>query len=429
VHDMIQKLFARDWFRFCAFIALLGIVMLAIQGLFFVDAGNNDISGQTPLWQEYYKQPPGSIDVALIGSSHAYNAFDTALLNDLLDLNTVKMGTGSESIIQTEIEIEELCKSHSPLAIVVEGYSFQHELSENSYLKTMNSINNGHIPLQFLFTNPNLYLENLSPLIREHYLWKNIDRLFRRFQQNAHLPSPSVEAQEARDQENDTEKNLIELEDYNRAITEKNSEASPPQDFLQAAENIITRRPCAETLAVVRAPMIHAPNTYTVYGMEAFEKLFTKYAVPYLDFNNHPLFQGHPPLLYENIHHVSHFGRVITSVETAMFLAEKLNKPLDPEKLAYYQSYYFDGYTFERDGSQVTLTLTPSDPQASAGLQYKWTVSKGDEQVQSTAYQEDPSVTFAVDDGDGGTYEVLVEINNPAGDYVVDGIFSYKPGE
>ena len=426
---MIQRLFARDWFRFFAFIALFGGMLLAVQGLFFVDAENNDITGQTPLWQEYYRQPPASIEVALVGSSHAYNAFDTVPLNDLLGLNTIKMGTGSESIIQTEIEIEELCKTHSPLAIVVEGYSFQHELSENSYLKTMNSINNGRLPLQFLFTNPNLYLENLSPLVREHYLWKNIDRIFRRFQQNARLPSPSVYARDQKELEGDTEGNLIDLADYNRAITETHSEAAPPQDFLQAAENIITSRPCAETLAVVRAPMIHAPNTYTVYAMEAFEALFEKYAVPYLDFNSQPAFQAHPPILYENIHHVSHFGRVITSVETAMFLAKKLNRELDPEKLAYYQSYYFDGYKFDRDGSQVTLTLNPSDPQASAGLQYKWTVSKGDEQLQSTTFQEDPSVTFTVDDAGGVTYNVLAEINNPQGDYMLDGIFSYTAGE
>lgn len=428
MHDMIQKLFARDWFRFCAFIALFGMVLLAVQGLFFVDAGNNDISGQTPMWQEYYRQPPGSIEVALIGSSHGYNAFDTQVINQLLGLNSIKMGTGSESIIQTEIEIEELCKTHSPAAIVVEGYSFQHELSENSYLKTINSINNGRIPLQFLLTNPNLYLGNLSPLIREHYLWKNIDRLFKRFQQNARLPSPSVQAQAERELEWSTESDLIEMDSYEQALGETIKEFAAPADFLAAGENIIKDRPCGPLLVVIRAPMIHAPFTYKVYGMEAFETLFEKYAVPYLDFNTHPLFQGHPPIYYQNIHHVSHFGRVITSVETARRLAELLGRPLDPDKLAYYRSYYFDSYRFEADGSQVTLTLSPSDSEASAGLQYKWILFKDGDQIRETPYQAEPSVTFTADDPQG-KYKVQVEIKNPAGDYILDGILSYPPGD
>ena len=174
---MPRKPFRVEWFRFSFVLLLFAALFLGLQALFFVDADNNDITGQTAMWQEFYKQPQGSIDVALIGSSHSYNAFDTEITNDLLGLNSFKMGTGSESIAQTEIEIEELCQFHAPLTIVVEGYSYQHELSENSYLKTINSINNGRLPVKYLFSNPNLYLSNLSPLIREHYLWKNVYRL------------------------------------------------------------------------------------------------------------------------------------------------------------------------------------------------------------------------------------------------------------
>ena len=298
---MLRKLFWLDWFRFGFVLFLFIVLFLGLQALFFVDADNNDITGQTVLWQEFYKQPQGSIDVALIGSSHSYNAFDTVIINDLLGLKSFKMGTGSESIIQSEIEIEELCKYHAPQAIVVEGYSFQHELSENSYLKTINSINNGRLPVTYLFSNPNLYLSNLSPLIREHYLWKNVYRLFRRFQQNARLPSPSVTARAERDLEEETESDLIELDDYQRSLDEKHSESAPPGDFLAAAENIITSRPCGEQLAVVRAPMIHAPYTYTVYAMQPFEALFQEHRVPYLDFNTQPGFvPGSAPLLPEH---------------------------------------------------------------------------------------------------------------------------------
>ena len=81
---MRAKKIGLDWFRFGFVLLLFTALFLGLQALFFVDADNNDITGQTVLWQEFYKQPHGSIDVALIGSSHSYNAFDTQIINDLL---------------------------------------------------------------------------------------------------------------------------------------------------------------------------------------------------------------------------------------------------------------------------------------------------------------------------------------------------------
>jgi hypothetical protein len=97
--------------------------------------------------------------------------------------------------------------------------------------------------------------------------------------------------------------------------------------------------------------------------------------------------------------------------------------------LAYYQSFFFDSYAFERSGDQVKLTLFPTNEQASADLLYRWEITRGDELVQTVDYAPGPTVMFTITKPEGITYKVRSQIRSLQGDYILDGIFRYTPGE
>jgi len=107
------------------FIILVLISLLTTQAVFFSD----DISSG---WQDFKSLPDDAIDIAFIGNSHNRQSFDERIISDLLGQATYVAGTSGEGVLQTEVEIDYLCKTNSPLAIIIESYVLEFEATDET---------------------------------------------------------------------------------------------------------------------------------------------------------------------------------------------------------------------------------------------------------------------------------------------------------
>jgi len=136
------------------------------------------------------------------------------------------------------------------------------------------------------------------------------------------------------------------------------------------------------------------------------------------------LFENIDPasLWFRDRGHVTQFGAVIASIETAQFLSEKLDIVMNQEALKYYKSYQFKEYTLKKDDKSVSINLVPFDEEASKNLDYQWAVLR-DGEIIHEEIQGGNQFNFTLPDPKGN-YLIRVKINNPDGDYELLGEFS-----
>ena len=149
--------------------------------------------------------------------------------------------------------------------------------------------------------------------------------------------------------------------------------------------------------------------------------LSKQYGVDYFDFNQYPLSQLH----FINSDHVNNFGALIVSTETAVNLSKALGIPLNQEALEYYRTFYFDNFDISQPGEKTTLTLFPSNPDAP--LLYAWKVTRGKKVLMDTDYQLQNFIDFST--SKAGEYQIQVQVWNPDGDFVLEGLFFHDVEE
>ena len=130
-------------------------------------------------------------------------------------------------------------------------------------------------------------------------------------------------------------------------------------------------------------------------------------------------------LHFYDIAHVNGFGSLIVSTEMALKLSEELGLPMDQEALDYYQTYYFDQFSFSELENKTTLTLSPMDKDAP--MQYAWEIIKDDTLLKGTDYNSKNYISFSTPVP--GDYLIRVKIWNPQGDFVLEGTFTYTVKE
>lgn len=74
-------------------------------------------------WQSFYAQEKNSIDVLIVGSSHAYSSFDPRIFQEILDKNTYILATNSQTVTQTYYNVKEALKYQRPQIIILEAFS------------------------------------------------------------------------------------------------------------------------------------------------------------------------------------------------------------------------------------------------------------------------------------------------------------------
>ena len=376
--------------------------------------------GEVLRWRNFYALPRNTVDVVFLGTSHAYHSFNPEVIDDILPITSHSLGIPGDNIQIVYHEIRSILRSQQPDLILVDAFS----LSMSNWL-------DGPYIYRFLnasFAPPNIISAadilfkndydwwNYFPLIRNNQDWKNLDKLMSNPVSNTPPEYPENPQGHA---------------PLTTIITDADYAAIPMEDFLPLPEHYLTylqkvidtTRKENVQLAFVDTLWKGFENPfYDLYDRSKEFRLLSKEAIPYYDFRTYPLAYDWSQIHMYDRDHPSEFGSLIISVRTAELISTMLGLPIDQQKLAWYQNFYFDEFSLVQDADQITLSLVPANP--AAPLYYRWQLLAWDEAspLSEAIFTDEPFVTLETPAP--GSYRIAVAITQPGGDYELEGRFA-----
>lgn len=399
---MLKQDAKKSWLKFISFCVMTVLFFWVVQTLFFT----NDVAWAR---KQFYRQLEEKYQVIYMGNSHSFTTFSPEIIDAIVGVDSYSLGTSEQLIDQTYYELQQLLKYQQPDLIIVEANAIVPNIKEE-LVTTFGSE-------QVFSTYIRTIVKTKLPIIDNHSAWKMPEKLFKNMNHLFHYLSAGKATgvdeagyhplqHVALDQ--------IELGEVDKKPVSISNISSINQYYLEEFRSL-----CDENgikFIVFKTPQLLASE----YDLQFNENSANPFQYYDLNLQSQDLNWLH----FQDTGHLSTFGSLIASVNTAKIISEEMNLPIDQTAMNYFQSYYFDSFDLSSSGDKVRLTLYPVDLGRSSALKYKWQVLKNEEIVLDMDYQVNNYVDF-VKGLPGDQYSIRVWINDPAGDYVLEGIFSY----
>jgi hypothetical protein len=383
---------------------------------------NSAMTAERNQWKEFNDLPPNTVDVVFMGNSHSFETFQPRIINDLLPINTYLIGISGENIFISYYELREILKSQKPKMVVLEtftidltdllGTGFLFEFTDyNPWDLNRLAVTLKFIPLDMLYT--------VFPSLRTRVDWNSPAPFFKNLKDSLQFGKKDLDPNLGF-----IPNNLVITDQEFSTVDQK---PDPPMDTSLWLNQIYLEkfiRLCKKNdiqLLFVTSPVLK------ITGEQ--HKYYTPFDLtPYLDKNELDLVTLHSTKLsqihYADLAHLSTIGSVISSLEITQTLAEKLDLPLNQERMDQYRSLIFSGFSLTHQGLEYAIKLNPEDTDAS--LLYKFTLSENDtkQQIFSSDWQSSSDFRFHLSPiGRYYWYNLDVEIRNPQIDYSITGRF------
>ena len=172
------------------FIALLFLIIESLSTLF--------TEQKQSVWENFYDQKEGSVDVLILGNSHANSGLDIDIINAKLSSNAISLATRGQNIYQSYYCALEAYKYQTPKTLIIENFLFYERLTYEAFVTQDPSINDymkryltyegkkfGKVKLEEskAFFEGNL-LENTFPLLKKHNRWTDVEKFKGRLYNN-----------------------------------------------------------------------------------------------------------------------------------------------------------------------------------------------------------------------------------------------------
>ena len=406
------------WARFLMFLAILFCVFQLIN---FIP--KQERADRSQHWRYFYKDlPKNSVDIVFMGNSHAQCTFIPEVIDAILGTKSIDLATPSGSIYQTNFEYKETLRYQNPKAVVIEtsaiywGRARPEKYPELfSFFDSMPLSLRKISYLQELFSIKELF-KYYFPIYANHTDWKTpaltINKAVKLF---AKINSPILLENQGYHQLSPI---LNPVEDQVNNFKEPDiCLASNFADRLSATEETLRiDESDPSTLLFIESPTYL--NEYKGCKSQIYN-LLDSFAI-----SHHKLFDNMDLsyLWFYDPNHLSQFGAVIASIETAQLLSENLGIPMNLDALEYFKSYQFKEYQFKKDDKSIYINLIPFDEESSKNLNYQWEVLQDGKIIHMEEIQGGNKFNFILPDLIEN-YSIMVKINNPGGDYELVGMF------
>jgi len=414
------------WLRSLLFIGIL--VSLAAPFNFVAQQTAHKKNGN--FWPYFYREvEPDSLDIVYIGNSHSKTTFIPEVIDRLLGTTSLHVSTVGESIYQTQFEFQEVLRYQDPKLIILEANPIYSGLPIDD-LKSWNYSFFYAMPFStrkffyaHRFFNDTDLVNFYLPFTSYHADWKNpdqarerrneaLDMLKQRIDNEWHIALPYQGYENylvSLPLETEQEINLVT---GNCSIPDFDERLQITETMLQAAEQD------GQQVVIIETPQFENPFTNC---REQTAELAAQYGVEYITLLNDA---PRPPLWFGDDEHMTQFGALIASVETAQNLADMLDIAINQEMLAIYQRYFFQNYSLERDRDVVTVTLFPENLQAMADMHIAWYVTHNGESFLEVEEIGMLNLSFTLPEMDG-KYFIRTVMFDPAIHYYLRGGFVF----
>ena len=406
--------------RFLSFFTILVCLFLLINFI-----SKQERANENPYWRYFYEAlPENSLDIVFMGNSHAQSAFIPEIIDAILGTNSIDLITQNSSIYQTKYEYMEVLRYQDPAAVVIVTTVIFYGSAGQPDEKNMQFSFLDLMPFSIRKVQHLLDLYSFNDLIRymfpfleQHTDWKTPHRPIKRL---LNLPNKSNQSSELKNQGyyQLTDVLPLEWEQDNQFKEPATCPTSDLSDRLEATKDVLKFDASDPSkLLFIEAPVFI--NIYKLCQSPTFD-LIEDNGVPHYELLDDVVL---PNLWFHDPTHMSQFGAVVASIDAAGLLAEELDIEMNAEALEYFMSYRFLDYVHTQEGNSVHIKLISFDQEASENLTYQWEVYLEGERIFEDKNQSGSEFRFTIPNA-REDYQIIVKINNPAGDYELVGEFS-----
>ena len=363
-----------------------------------------------------------------MGSSHSKTTFIPEVIDDILGTESIHVNTSGESIFQTIYEYQEVLRYQNPKVVVIETYPIYAGLTQIKLTPwKFPFFYSMPMSLRKLIYSHNFFLDGdllkfYLPYTSDHSDWKNPDIPISR----AYTELKTVKDNRGSEKHVELphrgyENYLISLLPGQIQIEAPDKTASCPiSDFegrLSVTEDIlqINQKHSEDLLFIETLQYINKYENCRDQAMELIES----YEVSYETLLND---QARSPLWFGDDEHMTLFGAIISSVETAEILSRELNIQMSPEVLNYYRSFYFRDYTLIQEGDNLSINLIPVNDEALNDLVFQWEIFLDGESVHKIKEKGKNKLEYTLPEPTGA-YFIHIMITNPAREFSLRGGF------
>lgn len=143
------------------------------------------------VWDKFYEIEKDSLDILILGNSHANAAIDNNILDAKLRIKTVSLATRGQNIYQTYYAALEAYNHQIPEILIIENFLFYERLTLKSFINQDPSTNDykkryltfegkklGKVKIEEAKTYfKGSLIENLFPVIKKHTKWKELETM------------------------------------------------------------------------------------------------------------------------------------------------------------------------------------------------------------------------------------------------------------
>ena len=105
-------------FRLIGFLFFATVLFFAINGIGGLLTEYDDIQKR---WNYFYELPKNSLDILILGNSHAYSTYDPNIIDAICQTNSYVLAANSQKLEQTFFNLKEALKSQNPKIVVIQA--------------------------------------------------------------------------------------------------------------------------------------------------------------------------------------------------------------------------------------------------------------------------------------------------------------------
>jgi len=172
------------------FVTLMFFVLMGLSFLF--------TESKLSVWNEFYNQEKNTVDILILGNSHANSGLDLDIIDAKIKGKTVSLATRGQNIYQSYYAALEAYNHQTPEILIIENFLFYERLTMDAFVNQDPTINDymkryltfegkkfGDVKIKEArdFFKGSL-VENMFPTIKKHSRWTDIDKIKRRLYEN-----------------------------------------------------------------------------------------------------------------------------------------------------------------------------------------------------------------------------------------------------
>jgi len=353
-------------FRILLVGGFLLLFFICLNGLRTLTVEYDDIQKR---WDYFYELPPRSLDILILGNSHAYSTYSPNIIDAICGTNSFVIASNSQKLEQTYYNLKEVLKYQQPKIIVIQlsvlsGDSWKTKIGDYRVYSNLDGMKYSLNKVNAIIAQRPRedYINSVFPFFRDHDNWKdselmatNLSRLedVEKEDYRGFFPRESEMGKKVAEQYE-----LAKKQDLSNFKISKSDES-----YLNKIKNLSKENKFKVVYVMSPKYSDLLNNTYK-NKYNVLKKVVSKYGDDYVDFNRLSEEIGLKKRSFENgfigYQHTSYFGAIQVSTYLANRFKNKYFKIDQSKKDTYWfnrmskkKEFYLYGSSLAMDSKRI----------------------------------------------------------------------------